>query len=329
MTTPGSGPPGPTSGEGSARPTYSIVIPILDELETLPELGRRLVDLMALLDGPAEVVLVDDGSSDGSFDAMLALHGSDPRFRVLRLSRNFGHQIAISAGLQHAVGEAVVVMDGDLQDPPEAVLALAQAWRDGYHVVYAVREQRQGETRMKLVSAHWFYRLLGRMSDVHVPSDAGDFRLVDRRVVDAVNAMPEHRRYLRGLYAWVGFDQTGVTYVREPRHAGRTKFPLRKMLGFAADGIVSFSTVPLRMAMSLGFVVATLAFLTAVYGVASKVLGHVVPGWTSLVVIVGLLSGVQLMVLGIMGEYLARIYDEAKGRPLYILRDQVGFGRRP
>jgi dolichol-phosphate mannosyltransferase len=300
------------------------VIPVLDERETLPELARRLTTVLDALDGSAEVVLVDDGSTDGSFDVMRKLHEADPRFRALRLSRNFGHQIAITAGLEHAVGQAVIIMDGDLQDPPEVVLALAAKWREGFDVVYAVRDERDGESRVKLATASWFYRLMGRMSEVDIPVDAGDFRLVDRRVVDAVKAMPEHRRYLRGMFAWVGYDQVGVHYSREARHAGRTKFPMRKMLGFAADGIVSFSTVPLRMAMTLGFIVSGLSFMAALYGLASKFIGHVVPGWASIVISMGLLGGVQLVVLGVMGEYIARIHDEVKQRPLYLLRDQVG-----
>lgn len=305
-------------------PEVSFVIPVLDERETLPALAERLTAVMDRLDRPCEVVLVDDGSTDGSFDVMRELHERDNRFRALRLSRNFGHQPAITAGLEHATGQAIVIMDGDLQDPPEVAIELVRKWQEGHDVVYAVRDERNGESRVKLTTARWFYRLMGRMSEVEIPVDAGDFRLVDRRVADAVIAMPEHRRYLRGMFAWVGYDQVGVHYERDARHAGRTKFSMRRMLTFAADGIVSFSTVPLRMAMSLGFAVSAFSFVAAVYGVASKVLGNVVPGWTSLVVTVGLLSGVQLMVLGVIGEYLARVHDEVKRRPLYLLRDQVG-----
>jgi len=304
------------------NPEYSFVIPVLNERDSLPELARRLDPTLAALDGDCEVVLVDDGSTDGSFDLMRSLHESDGRYVVVRLSRNFGHQIAITAGLEHATGNAVIIMDADLQDPPEVVTALAAKWREGYDVVYAVREERTGESRVKLATARWFYRLMGRMSDVDIPADAGDFRLVDRRVVDSVTAMPEHRRYLRGMFAWVGYDQVGVHYVREARHAGVTKFPMRKMLAFAADGIVSFSTVPLRMTMTLGFVISAVSILAAIGGVIAKVGGFdVVPGWASIVVPMGVLGGVQLTVLGVIGEYIARIHDEVKQRPLYLGRD--------
>lgn len=304
---------------------YSIVIPILDERETLPELHRRLCPVMEQLDGSAEVILVDDGSTDGSFDVMRKLHEADGRVRVLRLSRNFGHQVAITAGLDHARGNAVVIMDGDLQDPPEVVPALAEKWREGFDVVYAIRDEREGESRVKLATANRFYRLLGRMSEVDMPRDAGDFRLIDRRVANAIRAMPEHHRYLRGMFAWVGYDQVGVHYARDARHAGRTKFPIRKMVAFAADGIVSFSTVPLRVTLMLGFLMSVGAFVLALFAVFAKATGaYTVPGWASITVGVALLGGVQLTVLGVIGEYIARIHDEVKQRPLYLLRDQLG-----
>jgi polyisoprenyl-phosphate glycosyltransferase len=280
---------------------------------------------MEQLDGSAEVILVDDGSTDGSFDVMRKLHEADGRVRVLRLSRNFGHQVAITAGLDHARGNAVVIMDGDLQDPPEVVPALAEKWREGFDVVYAIRDEREGESRVKLATANRFYRLLGRMSEVDMPRDAGDFRLIDRRVANAIRAMPEHHRYLRGMFAWVGYDQVGVHYARDARHAGRTKFPIRKMVAFAADGIVSFSTVPLRVTLMLGFLMSVGAFVLALFAVFAKATGaYTVPGWASITVGVALLGGVQLTVLGVIGEYIARIHDEVKQRPLYLLRDQLG-----
>ncbi len=305
-------------------PVYSFVIPILNERDTLEELQRRLSPVLDALDGPAEVILVDDGSDDGSFEIMQSLHARDPRFGVVRLSRNFGHQIALTAGLDHARGEAVILMDGDLQDPPEVALELAKRWREGYEVVYAVRDERAGESHVKLSTARWFYRFMGRLSEVKMPVDAGDFRLVDRRAVDAVGAMREHRRYLRGMFAWVGYDQIGVHYSRAPRHAGRTKFPFRRMLRFATDGIVSFSAAPLRATLNFGFITSIASLLLGVTTVALKIAGiDIVPGWASIAVAMTFLGGVQLTVLGVIGEYIARIYDEVKQRPLYLVRDSV------
>ncbi len=307
-----------------ATPEYSFVIPVFNEAETLNELHRRLDAVIAQLDGPAEIVLVDDGSTDGSYERMRELHACDPRVKVLRLSRNFGHQIALTAGLDHALGNAVIVMDGDLQDPPEVALELARRWREGYDVVYAVRNERAGESRTKLFTARWFYRLMGRMSEVPIPVDAGDFRLVDRRAVDAVAAMREHSRYLRGMFAWVGYDQTGVRYDRDARHAGRTKFSFGRMLSFAADGIISFSAAPLRLALALGFVVSIASVLLGLASIAVKVAGvYAVPGWASIVVGMCFLGGVQLTVLGVIGLYIARIHEEVKQRPLYLVRDRL------
>ncbi|MGH8976915.1 MAG: glycosyltransferase family 2 protein, partial [Acidimicrobiia bacterium] len=279
--------------------------------------------VMDALDGPSEVVLVDDGSTDGSYELMLSLQQRDARIKVLRLTRNFGHQIAITAGLDHAQGRAAIIMDADLQDPPEVALELAKKWREGYQVVYAVRDERAGESKAKLATANWFYRLMGRMSEVSIPPDAGDFRLVDRRALDSVLAMREHRRYMRGLFAWVGYDQVGVHYSRAARHAGRTKYPLRKMMRFATDGIVSFSAAPLRLALNVGFLVSMLSFLLGLLTVVLKLIGidNVVPGWASIAVALTFFSGIQLTVLGVMGEYIARIYEEVQQRPLYLVRD--------
>jgi dolichol-phosphate mannosyltransferase len=307
-------------------PEYSFVVPVYNERETLDELYRRLVPVLDGLDGPAEVVLVDDGSMDGSYELMLSLHERDDRFKLVRLSRNFGHQLALTAGLDHAHGNAVVMMDADLQDPPEVALELAKRWREGYAVVYAVRERRQQETRTKLLTAKLYYRLLGRLTDIDIPGDAGDFRLVDRRALQAMTSMREHNRYLRGMSAWVGFDQTGVQYVRDGRYAGRSKYSLRKMVRFALDGLVSFSTAPLRLTLNIGFVVSVLAFLLGFAAILVKVFGvYAVPGWASIVVAIALLGGVQLTVLGVMGEYVAQIHQEVKRRPLYLVRDRVGL----
>jgi dolichol-phosphate mannosyltransferase len=307
-------------------PQYSLVLPIYNEEETIPELVRRLGLLMDQLDGDAEVILVDDGSSDASYETMVAAREIDPRYKLLRLSRNFGHQIAVSAGLDVASGEAVIVMDADLQDPPEVALELAARWREGYDVVYAVREERQGERRFKRATAAGFYRLFKRMSDVDVPLDVGDFRLVDRRALDAFRSMRESNRYVRGMFSWIGFRQVGVPFTREERFAGETKYPLRKMIKFATDGIVSFSAYPLRLALKLGFLVSAFSFVLGIVFLVSRLAGlYSVPGLASIAVFVAFLGGIQLLLLGIMGEYIARIHDEVKGRPLYLVSDTQGL----
>jgi polyisoprenyl-phosphate glycosyltransferase len=246
--------------------------------------------------------------------------------RVLRFSRNFGHQIAITAGLDFASGNAAVVMDADLQDPPELIPELAARWREGYEVVYAVRAKREGETWFKRVTAAWFYRLLRRLSTVAVPLDAGDFRLIDRKALDAFCAMRENNRFVRGMFGWIGFRQGEVTYVRAERYAGRTKYPLRRMLRFATDAIISFSNAPLRIVLNFGFLVSLSSFLLGFAAIVVKLTNvYAVPGWASIVVVSTFLGGVQLVVLGIVGEYIARIYDEAKDRPLYLVMESRGF----
>ena len=317
----------PDSGDGSGmpHPTYSFVIPVLDEIDSLPRLRQRLQAVMDRMDGPCEVVLVDDGSTDGSWDALVAMHGEDPRFKVLRLSRNFGHQTALTAGLDHATGDAAIIIDADLQDPPEVALEMSEKWRQGYDVVYAVRDARDGESWFKRFTAHRFYRLLSRLSEIDIPRDAGDFRLVDRRAIDAVTAMREHRRYLRGMFAWVGYEQAAVHYHRDARQAGTTKFSLRKMIAFATDGVLSFSAVPLRLILNFGFLIAMSAFVAGLSSIVLKAAGvYTVPGWASIVVAISLLGGLQLVVLGVIGEYVARIHEEVKQRPLYLVRDHAG-----
>ncbi len=306
-------------------PEYSLVVPVYNEEETLPELMRRLAALLEKMDGESEVVLVDDGSSDSSYELMAAMRKTDPRFKLLRLSRNFGHQIAVTAGLDAATGNAVIVMDADLQDPPEVALDLAARWREGFDVVYAIREERRGESPFKRATAKLFYRTFRRMTDVDVPLDVGDFRLIDRRALDAFRSMRETNRYVRGMFSWIGFRQSGVPFRREERFAGETKYPLGKMVKFATDGIVSFSAAPLRLALKLGFAVAGLSFLMGAVFLVSKIAGlYSVPGLASIAVFVAFLGGIQLFLLGIVGEYIARIHDEVKGRPLYLVRDAQG-----
>jgi dolichol-phosphate mannosyltransferase len=309
-----------------AKPEYSLVVPIYNEDESISELVHRLEVLIDKLDGEAEVILVDDGSTDGSYELMRSAREKDPRFKLLRLSRNFGHQVAVTAGLDVAAGNAVIVMDADLQDPPEVALELAARWRDGYDVVYAVREEREGDTPLKRATASLFYRLFRKMSDVDVPLDVGDFRLVDRRALEAFRSMRESNRYVRGMFSWIGFRQVGVPFRRDERFAGETKYPLRKMLKFATDGIVSFSAYPLRLALNLGFLVSAFSFLLGLVFLISKFAGfYSVPGLASIAVFVAFLGGIQLLLIGIMGEYVARIHDEVKGRPLYLVSDAQGL----
>lgn len=308
-----------------AEPTYSVVVPVHDEEETLPALHARLSDVLTELAGRSEIILVDDGSRDRSFEVMLALHEQDRRVKLARLSRNFGHQAAISAGLDLASGDAVVVMDADLQHPPEVIPELVARWREGYEVVYGVMSERESETRTKRLAARWFYRLLARLSDIDVPAAAGDFRLVDRKVLDAFKAMREQNRYVRGMFSWLGFRQIGVEYVCPPRFAGSSKYTLRRMVRFARDGILSFSNVPLRLMLKVGFVVSIVAVLSGIAAIVAKLTGHGVPGYASIIVSVSVLGGVQLLVLGVIGEYIARIHDEVRERPLYVFSELRGF----
>jgi dolichol-phosphate mannosyltransferase len=305
---------------------YSIVVPVYNEEESITELVTRLREIMNKLDGPAEAVLVDDGSRDSSYRLLLDAHDQDPRFKVIQLSRNFGHQLAITAGMDNASGQAVVVMDADLQDPPHVILDMAAKWQEGYEVVYAVRQGRPGETRFKTMTATTFYSLLRRLANIDQTVDVGDFRLVDRKALDAFLSMREHNRYVRGMFSWIGFRQGAVPYDREARYAGTSKYPLRKMIKFAADAIVGFSTAPLRSALIGGFVIALLAVGYGLVAIALKLAGlPYVPGYASLLVTIAFLSGVQLMVLGMVGQYVARVYDETRGRPLYLVREARGF----
>lgn len=312
-----------------AEPEYSIVVPIFNEEETLPELTRRLAALFDRLDGPAEVIYVDDGSTDRSYELMREAREGDPRFKLIRFSRNFGHEMATTAGLDMASGAAAVMMDGDLQDPPEVVLELAARWREGYDIVYAVRSERPGETRLKKATSKTYGRMLGRMTEFEIPLDVGDFRLVDRRALEAFRAMREQNRFVRGMFSWVGYRQVGVPFQRDKRFAGETKYPFGKMLRLATDGIVSFSAYPLRLALKVGFVMAGLSFLLGIVFLVSKLAGfYHVPGLASIAVFVAFLGGIQLLLIGIMGEYIARIHDEVKGRPLYLVSETHGLEPR-
>ena len=305
---------------------YSVVVPLLDEEQVLPALVERLTGVLEGLDGPWEIVLVDDGSKDGTYGLAVELHTRDERIKVVRLSRNFGHQVALSAGLDVAAGEAVITMDGDLQHPPEVIPELVAAWEAGNDIVYGVMEERHGETWFKALTARAFYRVLGRMSDIDVPQAAGDFRLVDRQALAAFRAMRESNRYLRGMFSWIGFQQTGISYSSPPRAAGRSKYTPRKMMRLATDAIIGFSDRPLRQALNVGFVVSALSIAFGLSAVVVKLAGGFsVPGWASLMVLFGVVGGIQLIVLGVIGEYVGRIYDEVKQRPLYLVRERHGF----
>lgn len=312
--------------EVSGHPIFSLIIPVWNEEAVIPVLYARLVEIMEKTGDPWEVIFVNDGSSDRSLELLVALHAQDRRVKLLNFSRNFGHQIAITAGFDYADGDAVIAMDADLQDPPEVLLRMIEKWREGYDVAYAVRTKRAGETRFKLWTASLFYRLIRAIADVDIPLDAGDFRLMDRRVVLAMRRLRERSRFMRGLSSWVGFKQVAVEYERAPRYAGETKYPLRKMLRLANNAITSFSHVPLQMATYTGFFFAGMSGLGIVTAVLLRLFGHdVLFGQATTLVSVLFLGGIQLIFLGILGEYLGRIYDEVKNRPLYIVADAYGL----
>jgi len=307
--------------------TISVVVPLYNEERNVAPLVERIVAIVERLpDRPAyEIVLVNDGSSDGTLAAVREELKRRTNLVLVNLSRNFGHQLAATAGLELATGDPVVLMDGDLQDPPELIADFVEKYRQGYDVVYAVRRTRKGESAFKIFTARLFYRAIKRLTNVAIPVDTGDFRLMSRRVVEALRRSPERHRFLRGMVSWVGFNQTGVEYDRDERNAGETKYPLPKMIRFAVDGITSFSDIPLRFAAYFGFAVSAIAFVYAMVVIVAKLFRvnppAYTPGWASTIVAVVFLGGVQLISLGIIGEYLGRIYDQVKGRPLYLVSD--------
>ncbi len=302
--------------------TYSIVVPIYNEKENIPELHRRVSDVMGQAGKPWELVLVDDGSTDGSTDMIRELAKQDKHVRPVIFARNFGHQIAITAGWDYARGDAVVIIDADLQDPPELILEMAEKWKEGYEVVYAVRAEREGESWFKLWTASLFYRIIYRITDVEIPLDTGDFRLMDRKVVDVLKSMRERHRFPRGMSAWVGFKQIGVDYKRAARVAGETKYPFRKMFRLALNAVTGFSYFPLQVATYIGFFSAGIAAIAIPIVVYMRITGsQAFFGQATTLIAVLFLGGVQLISLGILGEYIGRLYDEAKGRPLYIVRE--------
>jgi len=304
------------------KPVFSIIAPIFNEKESMPELYRRVGQVMEGLGEPWELILVDDGCSDGSTELIRSLAEKDDHVRPIIFARNFGHQIAVTAGLDYARGDAVVIIDSDLQDPPEVIADLIAKWKEGYEVVYAVRAEREGESWFKLWTASLFYRLIYQITDVKIPMDTGDFRLMDRKVVNVMNSMRERARFLRGMSAWVGFRQVGVPYKRAARFAGATKYPLRKMLKLAMTAITGFSHAPLQLATYIGFGAAGLAIIFIPFVIIERLTGlRAFVGQATTLIAVLFLGGVQLISVGILGEYIGRIYDEVKGRPLYIVRD--------
>jgi polyisoprenyl-phosphate glycosyltransferase len=304
----------------------SVVAPVYNEEAIVDEFYRRVKVVMEGIGQPWELVLINDGSRDRSPELMRNLHACDDHVKVVNFARNFGHQIAITAGMDYARGDAVIVMDADLQDPPEVIPDLLAKWQEGFQVIYAIRAERKGETWFKEFTAKAFYRIINRITNIDIPVDTGDFRLMDRKVVDALKGMREKHRFMRGLSVWVGFRQTGVKYVRAERFAGETKYPLKKMLKFALDGITSFSYLPLQLATYVGFLAAGLSILGILIAIVLRVVGSdAFRGQLTTLISVLLLGGVQLICLGIIGEYLGRIYDEVKGRPLYIVGEALGF----
>ena len=306
----------------------SVVIPCFNEEDVLEETIRRLkVFCSELLNLDVELIFIDDGSSDKTRALLKSYASLDSRIRLICFARNFGHQIAVTAGVDAARGDAVVLIDADLQDPPEIIHQMIEKWREGYDVVYGTRSVRQGESVFKLATARFFYRLLNKLSDIAIPLDAGDFRLMNRNVVAAIRSMPERDRFLRGMVSWVGFKQIGLPYSRAKRFAGESKYPLGKMLRFATDGILSFSTKPLQLSVGLGLICSSLSLLGIVYALVLLLFTSMwVEGWTALMIAVLFMGGVQLICVGVLGEYVGRIYNEIKNRPLYVVQEYIGFG---
>ena len=308
------------------RPTLSLIIPMFNEEEIIEELDRRLKQFLAELDESWEVVFINDGSKDRTLEMLKALATEEPRYKILSFSRNFGHQAAITAGMDRAEGDAVVIMDADLQDPPEVVREMLERWREGYDVVYGQRGRRLGESIFKKVTAAGFYRVLRMLIPIDIPLDTGDFRLMSRSVVLTMRALREQHRFVRGMVSWVGFKQVAVRYERPERFAGETKYPLRKMLRFAIDGITSFSVVPLRLATWLGVLAGMVAIGASAWALYEGIYGETVPGWATIMIAVSLASSAQLLMIGILGEYVGRIYEEVKRRPLYVVERTLNLG---
>ncbi|GAB6447716.1 glycosyltransferase family 2 protein [Bacillus cereus group sp. MYBK71-2] len=304
----------------------SVVVPMYFEEEVAQECYNRLKSVMLQNNINYEFVFVNDGSTDRTMEILSEIAANDYRTKIVNFARNFGHQVAVTAGIAAAKGDAIVIIDADLQDPPEVIPELIAKWEEGYEVVYAKRKQRKGETWFKLLTAKYFYKFLNYMSDIDIPKDTGDFRIIDRKIADVFNQMTERNRFIRGMMSWVGFRQTYVEYERDERFAGETKYPLKKMIKFASDGIIAFSTKPLRIVMSLGLLSVLISIIVLLYTITVKVFGHgTQTGWASIMVAITFFSGIQLLGLGIVGQYIARIYDESKNRPIYIVKETINI----
>lgn len=307
---------------------YSIIVPVYNEELVIDESYTRLKKVMDSLKENYEIVFVNDGSKDRTYEKAVKICSKDSNIKLINFSRNFGHQVAITAGMNYASGKAVVIIDADLQDPPEVILKMVGKWKEGYDVVYGRRIKRKGETLFKKVTAKLFYRTLRSLTSIDIPVDAGDFRLIDRTVCDALKTLPERNRYVRGLVSWVGFKQTGVEYVRDERFAGETKYPLKKMIKFAEDAITGFSYKPLKIGTHLGVIISGTSFIFLIYIILHEIIaGFSLPSWQPIIGITMLVNGLILTMLGIIGEYIGRIYDEAKGRPQYVIAQKIGFGK--
>lgn len=308
-------------------PFLSVVVPVYNEGLVIREMYQRLASVLQANLIDYEIVMVNDGSHDDTLQIAKELCEKDKQIKLISFSRNFGHQAAITAGIDRASGQIVVIIDADLQDPPEVIIEMINKWREGYQIVYGVRKERKGESWFKILTAAIFYRILKLMTPINIPVDAGDFRLMDRKVVEQLRQMRERSRFIRGMVSWVGFKQGEVEYIREKRLRGETKYPFKKMLKFAVDGILSFSQIPLKFSSAFGFFCSALSFGFMLYGILLKFLSPeaTVHGWTSIFVVSLFLGGVQLMSIGILGEYLGRIYEEVKGRPLYIIEEEINF----
>ena len=304
---------------------YSIILPVFNEQDNLLKLHQRLTGTIDSITTDYEMIFIDDCSNDNSYEILKALNEQDLRVKIIKFTKNCGHQIAITCGLDFAEGDAAIIMDADLQDPPEAIPKFIEKHEQGYEIVYAIREKREGETFFKKVTAFFFYRVMKVFTNIEMPLDAGDFRLIDRKVIDSLKSMQERNKFLRGLIVWTGYSQIGIPFRRDARNAGTTKYTTLKMFKLAFDGIFSFSNIPLRFATIFGLLVSVLSFLLAIYALYLKFSNIAVPGWTSLLLTILFIGGVQLMTIGIIGEYLGRIYDEVKMRPLYIIKKKIGF----